>query len=311
MRVGKTLTFYPGVKNMPRPTKVGSVWECTFAEIPGSLPVEAIRSNGLNQQRSGYLSSHLGLVLNPARYIQITGHVFNPPVNPGPNPVMPHPYMTVQEAEIVYQEHCNDLIVYYKFLNTNKALSSQLVEAIDNRYLKAMKQNMIGYNDQEIRELLQHVYQNYGHVMPFMMAKADKQIKQPFNPSLLIEGFFEQFDTIQDHCIAGGNPYSDAQLITIAFDLIFCTAVHNDACKEWIFHLGANKTWSNFCVHFTNDHQYFHDSQQISMQAVYTANTSCMNNLCMYKQQRHWHNQQQQQKKIDPQYLILLELTLI
>eukprot|EP00957_Ditylum_brightwellii_P128883 9831290-Ditylum_brightwellii.AAC.1 len=61
MRVGKTLTFYPGVKNLPRPTKVGLVRERTFAEIPGSLPVEVIRSDGLNRQRSGYLSKQYSM----------------------------------------------------------------------------------------------------------------------------------------------------------------------------------------------------------------------------------------------------------
>eukprot|EP00957_Ditylum_brightwellii_P031589 2395451-Ditylum_brightwellii.AAC.1 len=43
----------------------------------------------------GGMHGHLGLVLTPARYMQITRHVFNPSVNPGPNPIMPHPYMTV------------------------------------------------------------------------------------------------------------------------------------------------------------------------------------------------------------------------
>eukprot|EP00957_Ditylum_brightwellii_P103370 7877411-Ditylum_brightwellii.AAC.1 len=68
------------------------------------------------------------------------------------------------------------------------------------------------------------------------MSKVDRQIKQPFNPSLPIEP----------------------------------TMMH--ACKEWICCPDANKTWANFCVHFTNAHQYFHELQQTTMQAGHTTN---------------------------------------
>eukprot|EP00957_Ditylum_brightwellii_P033329 2525447-Ditylum_brightwellii.AAC.1 len=102
----------------------------------------------------GGIHGHLTLV--------IMGHVFVPPVNPGPNPAIPRSYLIVQEAQMVRQNHQNELIAYYEDMNTNKALWAQLGEAVDDRHLKAMKQNMTGYNNQSIQDLLQYLYQHYG-----------------------------------------------------------------------------------------------------------------------------------------------------
>eukprot|EP00957_Ditylum_brightwellii_P044204 3354237-Ditylum_brightwellii.AAC.1 len=110
----------------------------------------------------GGMHRHLALALTPAIYLQVTGHAFAPPVNPGPNPVIPTPYLMVQKADQIRQNHHNELIAYHKYANTNKALQAQLTDDINNRYLKAMNQNMLEYNNCEVRELLEHLYQNYG-----------------------------------------------------------------------------------------------------------------------------------------------------
>eukprot|EP00957_Ditylum_brightwellii_P121915 9296940-Ditylum_brightwellii.AAC.1 len=56
---------------------------------------------------------------------------------------------------------------------------------------------------------------------------------QPFNPAAPIEDLFEQISDGQDLAIAAGAPYSESQMVNKTFDLIFCTRVHNDACREW------------------------------------------------------------------------------
>eukprot|EP00957_Ditylum_brightwellii_P143931 10967293-Ditylum_brightwellii.AAC.1 len=56
---------------------------------------------------------------------------------------------------------------------------------------------------------------------------------QQFNPAVLLEDLFEQINDGQDLAIAAGIPYSDIQLTTKAYNLIFKTGVHNDACHEW------------------------------------------------------------------------------
>eukprot|EP00957_Ditylum_brightwellii_P143626 10942763-Ditylum_brightwellii.AAC.1 len=131
---------------------------------------------------------------------------------------------------------------------------------------------MFGLNNRTTHNVFDYLYTNYGHVTPHMMTQADTHIRQAFNLSLPMENFLEQFDVTQDLCTAGHNPYLDVQLINIGFDLIFRMAVHNDACKEWLRRPPADKTWANFCTHFTEAHRYLHELQANAPDTGYTAN---------------------------------------
>eukprot|EP00957_Ditylum_brightwellii_P027488 2077963-Ditylum_brightwellii.AAC.1 len=66
-----------------------------------------------------------------------------------------------------------------------------------------------------------------------MITKSESKMAQPFNPAAPIEDLFEQLSDGQDLAIAAGVPYSENQLVTKAYDLIFKTGVHSDACQEW------------------------------------------------------------------------------
>eukprot|EP00957_Ditylum_brightwellii_P016905 1274925-Ditylum_brightwellii.AAC.1 len=95
---------------------------------------------------------------------------------------------------------------------------------------------------------------------------------KPFNPAAPIEDLFEQINDGQDLAIAAEIPYSKLQLINKAYDLIFKTGVHNDACKEWNRKPTADKTYANFQLHFTKAHRELHHLQVAARQAGYSAN---------------------------------------
>eukprot|EP00957_Ditylum_brightwellii_P191115 14551786-Ditylum_brightwellii.AAC.1 len=65
---------------------------------------------------------------------------------------------------------------------------------------------------------------------------------------------FKQVDMGQDLATDARNLCNKGQRIGIAYDLIFCTGVLNDACKEWRRFPDATKNWENFKLHFANAH---------------------------------------------------------
>eukprot|EP00957_Ditylum_brightwellii_P024773 1871988-Ditylum_brightwellii.AAC.1 len=71
--------------------------------------------------------------------------------------------------------------------------------------------------------------------------------------------------------------FTENQLVTKAFNLIFVTGVHNDACKEWRRKAPTNKTWINFCTHFTDVHKELMELQEAVQQTRYTANMAEIN----------------------------------
>eukprot|EP00957_Ditylum_brightwellii_P152025 11576350-Ditylum_brightwellii.AAC.1 len=97
-------------------------------------------------------------------------------------------------------------------------------------------------------------------------------MSQPFNPALPIKDFFEQLDEGQMLMDAANTPFTENQLVTKVFNLIFVTGAHNDACKEWRRKAPADKKWINFCTHFTDAHEELMELQEAAQQASYTAN---------------------------------------
>eukprot|EP00957_Ditylum_brightwellii_P142338 10843994-Ditylum_brightwellii.AAC.1 len=69
---------------------------------------------------------------------------------------------------------------------------------------------------------------------------ANKRLQEKVDPSLPIETLFSCFGMVQDLSTAGNSPYTDNQLMNIAFDLVFSNGVHNDTCKEWLQVPAAN-----------------------------------------------------------------------
>eukprot|EP00957_Ditylum_brightwellii_P120149 9167746-Ditylum_brightwellii.AAC.1 len=88
----------------------------------------------------GGLHGHLGLVITPAQYLQVTVNNFAPPANPRSTSVMPRQFMAAADAETIRQQHHTDLIAYTKYNNVNKALKNQLLSVIDSHYTKALQQ---------------------------------------------------------------------------------------------------------------------------------------------------------------------------
>eukprot|EP00957_Ditylum_brightwellii_P000581 45050-Ditylum_brightwellii.AAC.1 len=73
--------------------------------------------------------------------------------------------------------------------------------------------------------------------------------------------------------------FTDDHLINKAFNLIFITGVHNEACKEWRHQPVAGKTCANFRQHVTEAHEELFELQESAQQAGYTVNMTSTNDF--------------------------------
>eukprot|EP00957_Ditylum_brightwellii_P195313 14880260-Ditylum_brightwellii.AAC.1 len=79
--------------------------------------------------------------MNPARYLALSGGApFVPPRNLGPVPVPPTPFMMTAQMELLRQQHQANLLAFHTCSNTDTALKNQLLAAVDDIYLAAIKQ---------------------------------------------------------------------------------------------------------------------------------------------------------------------------
>ena len=113
----------------------------------------------------GGTHGYLGLILSPAAYATIAATQFIEPIYPGQHPNVPAGTSAANTSTIV-RRHTEDLRQWRECKNVNTALKNQLLSALDDIYIRALKDRHVGYMNQSIRAILQHLFDNYGNITP-------------------------------------------------------------------------------------------------------------------------------------------------
>ena len=215
----------------------------------------------------------LYLTVSQATYDSLSDVPFIPPVNPGPVPIIPRA-STAREAADARVEHAENKRVFNQYIATDKALKSQIIQAVHDLYLKTLKHRITGYANVSTREMLNHLYTSYGKMTPQDLQLLDSEMKTPYDPQLPIENLYEQIENAKDVAEAAGAPYADNQILNIAYNLVFQCNVFHDTCREWRRLPAASKTWPAFKRMFTEAHQDFRDSNSIGHSPYHSANAA-------------------------------------
>ena len=229
----------------------------------------------------GGAHGHLGLVLDPAFYQQLTAHPFPIPVNPGPHAVVP-PGTNINLQRQLVRTFEYDNYTYQTYIRTDQALKQQLLESVDNAYVEALKDSNTGYSQVTISQLLQHLYTTYGNVTAIDLQENHAQLTKPYDPNMPISHLFKQIEDAGAFAAAAGAPFSDRQIIDNAYLLILSTQVYKDECKEWIRKPINEQTWANFKLDFNQAYRERQTIQKLekqgNAQAHFGANATTIDN---------------------------------
>jgi hypothetical protein len=73
--------------------------------------------------------------------------------------------------------------------------------------------------------------------------------------------------------VAGGKPYGDVIIVSVAFTLVFYTGLFPDACRAWQARAIVDKTWLQFKIDFAVAHREFRLTNLTAQQSgFYSAN---------------------------------------
>ena len=84
-----------------------------------------------------------------------------------------------------------------------------------------------------------------------------------YDPTMTIENLYSQVEEAIEFAAAGNAPFTNNQIVTNVYLLIFQTGQFERVCKDWDVLPIANKTRANFKIHFTCAHQCFCNMQQL------------------------------------------------
>ena len=88
-------------------------------------------------------------------------------------------------------------------------------------YLKIFQNRHMGFANVTTKQMLRHLYDNYGVIRPNELAENDMRMKETFDATMPIENLYEQIENAVEFAEAGNAPYTNAQIIATAYSLNF------------------------------------------------------------------------------------------
>ena len=83
---------------------------------------------------------------------------------------------------------------------------------------------------------------------------------------------FDQIEDAQDFASTARQLYTNNQLLTMAYNLVYATGLFFDDCKAWNCLPAHHKTMDNFKTTFQQAQQELCDQQRTAQQAGFQAN---------------------------------------
>ena len=164
---------------------------------------------------------------------------------------------------------------YFKYNATVVALRNLILNAVDNKYITDLEDDLTGYAKVSPLELMTHLWTSYGTVDDADHAANEEAMKKPWTPPEPIATLFEQLKKGQEFAARGNEVIDDTQLIRWGYQNIKNTGLFNRECEKWRKKTQKEKSWSDFKKHFIlayDDHLKYDSIPPTTAEATYTAN---------------------------------------
>ena len=125
-------------------------------------------------------------------------HSWTDPVNPGVNPAIP----ANATPEIITNRRANhnELRRLWKLCrNVNSALRKQSLQAVDEIYLRAVRQPHTGFSSLQARDMLAYLFGVYEKITPQALEANDKLLTTDWDPTSPFEILIDQIDSPPEH----------------------------------------------------------------------------------------------------------------
>ena len=174
----------------------------------------------------------LFLTVYPAVYATLSTTAFVPPVNPGTKTSIPNGATGAVITGLWYC-HTESTKIFTEYKNKDKALLQIMLASTDELYIRSLRHKYIGYEKTTTRALLYYIYSTYANISASALQDNEKRLCAPYNRNQPFETLIDQVENAVDYASAGDTPYTLAQVVGIAFQLVFQTGLLNDNCKLW------------------------------------------------------------------------------
>ena len=155
-------------------------------------PLNENATSVYSSRRNSALSVTVYLV-SDAKYLLRSGISLIIPFNSGVHPVVA---LGATDAQIAHtkREHEKSTRKFRLFKTVNNALKKQIVTAIDNIYIKALRDRVTGFAARSARDILEYLYRTYRSVTPAQQTENNEKFRAPYERSTDLEAYFNGID---------------------------------------------------------------------------------------------------------------------
>jgi hypothetical protein len=107
----------------------------------------------------------------------------------------------ISAARHVWEE---DVQTYRTYTSVQQALKKQIIIVFEPMYLDVLNDNMVGLSNISARDMLDHLFSNYGNITVVDLEINFENMRRAWDPQQPVESLFKQIQDCADYSEAGG-----------------------------------------------------------------------------------------------------------
>ena len=247
------------VENFPFKTLTPIIGEPNYPAINQMTQELYANASSLPSTLGGGKHGHLGLIMKDALYSSITKSTFTIPADPGPSPIYPGDKITTITHDNMTNIWSTKSYTYRCCTSMESALKAQVIEAVEEMYLVAIRNRYTAYLVVSVRDLLDHLLLRYGRISARDLVENMKTLHQPLDTGSPIDLYFKRIEDCREFSVDGNDPISGRTIVNTALTAVQSAGIYKPACKDFKALKEENKTWNNFKLVFQKE---YHDLKE-------------------------------------------------
>jgi hypothetical protein len=221
----------------------------TYATLNAMRQALYRNANSFASTLGGGEHGYLGALMSTPKYLAATAPnivAFVAPNFPG---YIPAVNGTAAAIATQTRQHKENLRIWKEHDNVTKALRKQLIGVIEPAYLSHLEDEYSGFNNVAVKDLLNYLFQNYGHISSMDLIENNRKFESDWNPTEPWQTVMTRIKQCCDYAQDAGRPYSEPQKLSKAHALVFNTGLFFETLDKWDDLPAANQTYPQFCTY--------------------------------------------------------------
>jgi uncharacterized phage-associated protein len=239
-----------------------------------------LKTNALSVHSNlgGANHGHLGLLMTDEQYALVSDTPYERPEHPG---VLHIPNNATRvAADALKRAYDENLRVFHEVRGVEQALIQQIVTAVDEQYINAMKNRETGQFTGNVRQIFTYLQNTYGKISPSQLSQFEQEVSEmPYDPVTPVDNIFNKIEDLLEYGDLAQCPFSQPQAIAKAYNIINKTGKFRESVKAWNRLPAVQKTWINFKTHFREAHLELTETGELTVEQAGYGQANLVNEI--------------------------------